>query len=172
MDVTSKAYAPSWTFTVVSWMLFCTPRSYLTRLEGAWLDDTVNTQMWRNFMGEVQEDWMDSITPVGVSLSPLELYSMCAPLQTAVILSANVGFLAIQSVDGSGFAESTRSVGQVISYISTLLSIGNIIACTILVRQHRSASAFRDNEMVSTCESLYNVPHWVCGCAHAYSVGL
>ncbi|KAJ2975456.1 hypothetical protein NUW54_g11728 [Trametes sanguinea] len=30
-----------------------------------------------------------------------------------------------------------RSAGQIISYISTLLTIGNIIACTVLARQHR-----------------------------------
>ena len=51
-----------------------------------------------------------------------------------MLLTANVGLLAIQSVD-TGKAD--RSLAQISSYISTFLSLGNIILCTILARQHR-----------------------------------
>ena len=54
--------------------------------------------------------------------------------QATVLLTANVGLLAIQSVD-TGKAD--RSLAQISSYISTFLSLGNIILCTILARQHR-----------------------------------
>lgn len=54
--------------------------------------------------------------------------------QAAVLLTANVGLLAIQSVDTG---KRDRSLAQIASYISTFLSLGNIILCTILARQHR-----------------------------------
>lgn len=52
-----------------------------------------------------------------------------------MLLTANVGLLAIQSIDTN---RPARSVAQIASYISTFLSLGNIIVCTILSRQHRS----------------------------------
>ncbi|KAI0631090.1 hypothetical protein C8Q77DRAFT_183164 [Trametes polyzona] len=118
----------SWTFTICSWLLFLTPSIYLQRLDEIWLDHHVHCQKWRKFIDEIQSDWVASITP------------------SAVILTANVGFLAIQSVD---VGTPDRSVGQVVSYISTLLSIGNIIACTILARQHRPASHLWTEQAVS-----------------------
>ncbi|KAI0366821.1 hypothetical protein BV20DRAFT_1055314 [Pilatotrama ljubarskyi] len=121
-DVTLVVHNRSWWFTFGSWLLFCTPRVYIKRLDEMWLDEKINHQPWRKFIGEIQEDWTASITP------------------SAVILTANVGFLAIQSVDQGGYAEPDRTTGQILSYISTLLSIGNIIACTILARQHRASS--------------------------------
>ena len=57
-----------------------------------------------------------------------------AVIQAAVLLTANVGLLAIQSVDT---AKADRSLAQISSYISTFLNLGNIILCTILARQHR-----------------------------------
>lgn len=71
-------------------------------------------------------------------------------MQSAVILTANVGFLAIQSVDQGGIPGPDRSAGQIVSYISTLLSIGNIIACTVLGQQHRPTSHIYAMEAVST----------------------
>ncbi|KAL1949216.1 hypothetical protein VTO73DRAFT_11022 [Trametes versicolor] len=122
VDVTAEHYAPSWIFNVISWMLFCTPTLYLKRLDEIWLDSNVNQRPWRRFISELKDDWAASITP------------------SAVILTANVGFLAIQSVDQGGIPGPDRSAGQIVSYISTLLSIGNIIACTVLGQQHRPTS--------------------------------
>ncbi|KAI0763111.1 hypothetical protein BD413DRAFT_616559 [Trametes elegans] len=106
----------SWWFSTLSWMLFSMPSIYVKRLDQMWVDISINHQPWRKFVAEIQDDWAASITP------------------SAVILTANVGFLAIQSVDQG---RTDRSAGQIVSYISTLLSIGNILACTILARQHR-----------------------------------
>ncbi|KAI0716498.1 hypothetical protein C8Q76DRAFT_724486 [Earliella scabrosa] len=101
-------------FNFVSWLFGYTPRIYFDRLHKIWVDQKVNNTAWRKFINELQDDWTASITPA------------------AVILTANVGFLAIQSVD-----VADRTPGQIISYISIILSIGNIFACTILARQHR-----------------------------------
>ncbi|EJF57939.1 hypothetical protein DICSQDRAFT_163164 [Dichomitus squalens LYAD-421 SS1] len=103
-------------FNVLTWLFFYTPPIYFERLSRVWVDNKVNYDNWRGFIGELQDDWMASITP------------------STVILSANVGFLAIQSVDHE---DDYRSVAQIVSYMSTLLALGNIVACTVLARQHR-----------------------------------
>ncbi|KAI0356102.1 hypothetical protein OH77DRAFT_1453865 [Trametes cingulata] len=121
-DMTLVVHTRSWWFTCASWLLFYTPSIYIKRLQEMWLDQKINHQPWRKFIAEIQEDWTASITP------------------STVILAANVGFLAIQSVDQGGQAAPDRTTGQILSYVSTLLSIGNIIACHILARQHRASS--------------------------------
>ncbi|KAI8976720.1 hypothetical protein BD414DRAFT_467138 [Trametes punicea] len=119
-NVTEQSY--SWWFLILSWLFFCTPALYVKRIDHMWVDFKINHQPWRKFIREIQENWQDSITP------------------STVILAVDVGFLAIQSIDQGGNWTGHRSAGQIISYISTLLSIGNIIACTILARQHRSSA--------------------------------
>ncbi|CDO70480.1 hypothetical protein BN946_scf184569.g23 [Trametes cinnabarina] len=118
-DIAVAKHDHSWWFYLTSWLLFFSPSIYIKRLDEMWLDEKINHQPWRKFIHELQEDWTASITP------------------STVILGANVGFLAIQSVDQGGEMVPHRSAGQIISYISTLLTIGNIIACTVLARQHR-----------------------------------
>ncbi|KAI0739002.1 hypothetical protein C8Q80DRAFT_1112462, partial [Daedaleopsis nitida] len=111
---------PSWWFTCATWLFFFAPRTNIERLRKVWVDRMVNQTVWAKMIEELQEDLADSITP------------------STVILTANVGFLAIQSVDqGSGLQGIDRTAGQIISYISTLLSLGNIFASTILARKHK-----------------------------------
>ncbi|KAI0760193.1 hypothetical protein C8Q74DRAFT_1294581 [Fomes fomentarius] len=98
-------------FKIIIPLLFFTPHNYGERLRILYLDKKVNYTVWRKFIAELGEDWRNSIIP------------------STVILSANVGFLAIQSVDKD---QANRSAGQVVSYISLILSIGNIFACAIL----------------------------------------
>ncbi|KAI0642649.1 hypothetical protein C8Q79DRAFT_224831 [Trametes meyenii] len=112
----------SWWFILVSSITFYTPAVYIQHFDGVIMAQAGATgaqSLWRTLMKELQDDWAASITP------------------STVILSANVGFLAIQSVDQGGFSVPDRSAGQIISYISILLSICNIVACNILSRQHR-----------------------------------
>ena len=68
-------------------------------------------------------------------------------MKSAVILSAGVGFLSIQSVDvqGPGTTATYRSVGQVACYMSVILSIGSILAGTILARQHRAGMHYSED---------------------------
>ncbi|KAI0819936.1 hypothetical protein BC628DRAFT_949364 [Trametes gibbosa] len=120
-DLTSKTDEYSWWFKIVSSLLFWTPTNYMCRLDEIWTDENVNQWPWRTFIKELQGDWQDSITP------------------STIILTASVGYLAIQSVDltSNGQPAVDRSAGQIMAYLATLLSIGNIISCTILGRQHR-----------------------------------
>ncbi|PIL23470.1 hypothetical protein GSI_14781 [Ganoderma sinense ZZ0214-1] len=121
-------------FSVCSWLFFLTPHLYLERLRHTWVDNKINYDHWNHFISELQEDWAASITP------------------STIILSANVGFLAIQSVDQGGVAAPDRTMAQIISYISTLLSLGNIVACTILSAQHRkSTHRYTENAIAYLC---------------------
>ena len=129
-------------FTAFSWLLFLTPHLYFERLSHTWVDNKINYDHWSNFISELQEDWAASITPVSRLIRRLGrvVDFMRGHPKSTIILSANVGFLAIQSVDQTGVANPDRSMGQIISYISTLLSLGNIVACTILSAQHRKST--------------------------------
>ncbi|KAF4593415.1 hypothetical protein EYR38_009129 [Pleurotus pulmonarius] len=84
-----------------------------------------STQPWRTFIKKLNEEWQDFI------------------INSAVLLAANVSFLAIQSVDNIK-DEPYRSPSQIASYLSTLASISSMIIGLLLVRQTRtkgSASA-------------------------------
>jgi hypothetical protein len=50
-----------------------------------------------------------------------------------VILNANVGFLAINNIGGSG---NVRSYAEIASYLSMLASIGSTIIGLLLIRQN------------------------------------
>lgn len=64
-----------------------------------------------------------------------------------MLLSANVGFLAIQSIDTG---KPDRSVAQIISYISAVLSLFVYIVCQILTRHHRHHA----NEQATSAVSI------------------
>ncbi|KAI0777805.1 hypothetical protein BD413DRAFT_189429 [Trametes elegans] len=106
----------STTFKLLSWFFFATPAAYIKLLDEVWVDNAVNYRAWQQFISELQDDWVSSITP------------------STVLLTTNVGFLAIKSIDEGG-----DSAGQVLSYLSTFLTIGNIVACAILTRQLQPA---------------------------------
>ncbi|KAK7676790.1 hypothetical protein QCA50_020258 [Cerrena zonata] len=113
----------SLTFLAISPLLFWMPDVYLVELEKIWVDETVNYRPWNKFIDELKRDWKASTTPA------------------TVLLSANVGFLAIQSID---IGDPDRSVSQIASYVSTLLSLTTYIVCQILARQHRAMAARAD----------------------------
>ena len=75
-----------------------------------------------------------------------------------MLLSANVGFLAIQSVDERDPA-SDRSVSQIASYVSILFSLATYIICQILSRQHRTMSDRADISSVVCITYSQHVLH-------------
>ncbi|PCH35227.1 hypothetical protein WOLCODRAFT_166136 [Wolfiporia cocos MD-104 SS10] len=106
----------SWLLALVSPLLFYLPDQYMGELKKLWVEQTVNYRPWMAFVAGLRNDWESSILPA------------------TVLLSANVGLLAVNSIDSE---HRNRSVAQVASYISTFFSLGNIILCTIFARQHR-----------------------------------
>ncbi|KAK7676158.1 hypothetical protein QCA50_020268 [Cerrena zonata] len=111
----------SWWFRLLSPFLFWMPYVYLSDLREIWKDDgltpTVNIKLWNEFITQLGNDWDGSTTPA------------------TVLLSANVGFLAIQSIDQA--TTTNKSAAQIASYVSALLSLFAYIAFQILCRRHR-----------------------------------
>lgn len=74
-------------------------------------------------------------------------------MQVTVLLSTNIGFLAIQSIDNEAHS-SYRSAAQVLSYISTMFSLASCLVYWILLRQHSPGAASTANHAVSAYYAL------------------
>ncbi|TBU51761.1 hypothetical protein BD310DRAFT_833610, partial [Dichomitus squalens] len=108
-------------FRVLSGVFFFAPQLYYNQLLKSWVESRVTMERWTLLNQELQVDWSAGILP------------------STVILTADVGFLAIQSVDQDVSFTFNRSVGQIASYISIIFTIGYIIACSVLERQRSQA---------------------------------
>ncbi|GJE94787.1 hypothetical protein PsYK624_109600 [Phanerochaete sordida] len=109
----------SFAFLCISPLLFFMPFVYLKELEKTYVDNSVHYYFWRQFIEGLKRDWENSITPA------------------TVLLSANVGFLAINSIDTDS---PNKSAAQIASYISSMLSLFIYIVAQILSRHHRHHS--------------------------------
>ncbi|KAG2041254.1 hypothetical protein BDR03DRAFT_1007580 [Suillus americanus] len=98
------SYKPSIYMTIFAPLLCMAPVAHVRSLHTSFVDDLASTSEWKIF-----------ITRLNGQLQNLNLLG-------TVLLGANVGFLAIQSVDsGTG-----RSPTQIASYMSLVLSFGSI----------------------------------------------
>ncbi|TFK32674.1 hypothetical protein BDQ12DRAFT_692200 [Crucibulum laeve] len=114
-------------FTIFSYVLFRAPDLHLRALQKVWLDHRITQVSWRMFIGNLNSEWME-----------LTLYS-------TVIMNANVAFLAIPGVSDT----ETATAGQIISYASTVASIGAVVIGLLLVRQNRTKGRDDANEALS-----------------------
>ncbi|OAX36772.1 hypothetical protein K503DRAFT_743802 [Rhizopogon vinicolor AM-OR11-026] len=98
------SYKPSIYMTIFAPLLCMAPVAHVRSLHTSFVDDLASTAEWKIF-----------ITRLNGQLQNLNLLG-------TVLLGANVGFLAIESVDvGAG-----RSATQIASYMSLVLSFGSI----------------------------------------------
>ncbi|EPQ52228.1 hypothetical protein GLOTRDRAFT_95863 [Gloeophyllum trabeum ATCC 11539] len=112
----------SWGFRILSPLLFNEPRMQLQQLEKIWTDRISHSVHWRRTIDKLQEGW--------------EKLS----LTTTVMLTVDVSFLAIQSVDVGFNKPSFRCAAQIAIYLSTVASAGSIILGLLLNRHHRVMS--------------------------------
>ncbi|KIJ53303.1 hypothetical protein M422DRAFT_242451 [Sphaerobolus stellatus SS14] len=104
---------------IVSSFLFFTPNRYLFSLKNILAGDFVFYSAWKRFVQELHLEW-SNLTVIAT-----------------VILATNVGFLAIPVVDNGNDHAVNRSAQQVLSYLSTITSIGSILVAQVLARYHR-----------------------------------
>ncbi|KAF4605831.1 hypothetical protein EYR40_004621 [Pleurotus pulmonarius] len=135
----------SYTFNLISPMLFYTPEFHLRILRGMYGDTLVYTSVAKETLQKLNEEWQDFI------------------INAAVLLNANIALLAIQSVDDSGTSTS-RSPIQIFSYISMAMSTGTIILGLLLVRQTRTKTPKRIAaamlaHSIHTRAILYSLPY-------------
>ncbi|KAF7364982.1 hypothetical protein MVEN_00369100 [Mycena venus] len=109
----------SFLFRAVSPLLFFATEVYLQYLENAYTDKMALTRVWTPLIQKLNKEWEDFI------------------LLATFILNANVGFLAIQSVDNLP-PSGHHSTVQILSYLSIVVSIGSIMLGLLLVRQNRT----------------------------------
>lgn len=86
----------------------------------------------------------------------LDLFRMTLDVEATVLLAANVGFLAIPSVDNGPHI----SPAQIASLLSLIPSLGSIFTGLLLVRHHRTKGIEAAKEAV--CSRL-------SACIHAFS---
>ena len=118
----------SWLLHSVSLLLFLIPYRCMTTLETMWVDDTLRNTLWNDFLADKQKEWNGLILPVCTFPRYSRADSRCLLFaQATVILSVNVGFLAIQSAD-LALINLSRSASAV-SVLSVLASyfIGHIL---------------------------------------------
>ncbi|KAI0703722.1 hypothetical protein BC835DRAFT_1410458 [Cytidiella melzeri] len=127
----------SWLFRIVTPLLFFMPSVYMDEIESVWIDGTVDWISWRRFIVLLSKDWQHSIIPA------------------TVILSANVGFLTINSIDTTS---PDKSTAQIASYISSVLAFFNFIAIQILTHQHRYSDHFETAKALAFFEKREK--HW------------
>ncbi|KAF8171923.1 hypothetical protein K438DRAFT_184619 [Mycena galopus ATCC 62051] len=109
---------PSILFRAISFILFFSPQTYLRALKKAYTDKTVVAKVWKVFIDKLNREW--------------EEYTRLS----TIIMNANVGLLAISSIDA--LSDNRHSALQILSYLSILCSIGSIVLGLLLVRQNRA----------------------------------
>ncbi|KAI0064322.1 hypothetical protein BV25DRAFT_1990069 [Artomyces pyxidatus] len=106
--------------TVISPMLFFAPEVHLKDLEKLWADEVIVQMTWKQFMVKLYTEWTEFI------------------LYATVILTVDVGFLAIPGVATDTNQNLRMSPAQVSSYLSIICSAGSIVMGLLLVRHHRT----------------------------------
>ncbi|KAF9448056.1 hypothetical protein P691DRAFT_705693 [Macrolepiota fuliginosa MF-IS2] len=137
----------TWFVSLVSPIVFYAPESYLKKLQSMSVDSFVNNPSWDKLLTKLTDEWKE-----------YTLYG-------TVLLTSNVSFLAIQSLDALG-SHGYRNPAQRASYFSIAVSIGTIILGLLLVRQHHTTlhRDFLVNRSVTaigleTLAVMYSLPY-------------
>lgn len=118
-DQTIYGFRPKRTYLIktMSILLFFAPESHLKGLESIYTDFVLCQHRWAQFTTRLQADWTEFV------------------LYGAVLLVANVAFLAIPSIDSG---DPIRTPAQLASYFSVIASIGSVVMGLLLLRQYRT----------------------------------
>ncbi|KAN0127127.1 hypothetical protein V8E53_015065 [Lactarius tabidus] len=140
----------SFFITLLSPMLFLAPEIHLQEIEKLWTDEIIIDAAWKGFVPKLLEEWQELI------------------LLSTVMLSANVGFLAIPGVVISTLNDNITNASQVViftspaqiaSYMSIEASVGSIVIGLLLIRHNRSKQK-EDPVGASTYLSQYTHPRF------------
>ncbi|KAF8260931.1 hypothetical protein EI94DRAFT_1747251 [Lactarius quietus] len=127
--------------SLISPLLFLAPEGYLRELEKEWVDEVIIEANWRNFISGLLKEW-----------ELLILFS-------TVMLTANVGFLAIPGVviadpNSTGTDQVFVFTSPAISSCTSIVnSAGSIVIGLFLVRR---ISPKQNEGPAGTSEALYN----------------
>ncbi|TFK26151.1 hypothetical protein FA15DRAFT_667829 [Coprinopsis marcescibilis] len=139
----------SWFFETLNAIMLFGPGVHIRKLKSMSIDNIVTEKVWQKFRKSILDDWRDVV------------------LYATVVLSANVSFQTVQSVDNEGVELGHRSHAQRASDFSIVASVGTIIFGLLLLRQHREVmtnAGFLVNRSASrsgieTLAIMYSVPY-------------
>ena len=138
-------------------------------MEKLWTDEVIIETVWKNFMTKLLAEWEGVILWVRVQRVWLALQKIhVIAIQSTVMLTANVGFLAIPGVVLSNLSGSTissasgiyifTSSSQIASSLSVEASIGSIVTGLLLARHNRTKQKEDPAGAVSRQSSLTYLP--------------
>ncbi len=140
-------------------------------MEKLWTDEVIIETVWKNFMTKLLAEWEGVI--LWVRIQPrmrvwLVLQTHVIVIQSTVMLTANVGFLAIPGVvlsnlSGSSITNANQvfiftSSSQIASSLSVEASIGSIVTGLLLARHNRTKQKEDPAGAVSSQPSLTCLP--------------
>ncbi|KAG0695926.1 hypothetical protein DFH29DRAFT_245741 [Suillus ampliporus] len=114
-EQTVHPYTPSLLIIILAPFLFFDPMALVRELHTTFVDNMPSSERWNAFNSKLNGQFQDS------------------NLQATVLLSANVSFLSINSVDAGG-----RSPTQIACYMSLVASLGSMIIGLLLVSHTRT----------------------------------
>ncbi|KAN0131684.1 hypothetical protein V8E53_010526 [Lactarius tabidus] len=116
--------------TLLSPVLFLAPEVHLKEVEKLWTDEIIIETVWKSFMTKLLGEWEELV------------------LWSTVMLTANVGFLAvpgvvISDINNNNLTSASMlkifvSTSQIASSLSSLASVGSVVIGLLLSRHNRS----------------------------------
>ncbi|KAI9444163.1 hypothetical protein H4582DRAFT_2053868 [Lactarius indigo] len=157
--------------TLLSLLLFLAPEVHLQEIENAWTDEIIIERVWKEFTTKLVGEWEELILWVchGAAFK-LEFSSFTRLIfPSTVMLSANVGFLAIpgvvifniiNSITSASQVDIFVSPAQIASSMSTLASVANIVIGMLLVyhngpKQNADPAGAVSAQLISWRQSVY-----------------
>jgi hypothetical protein len=129
-------------------VLFLAPEVHLKEVEKLWTDEIIIETVWKSFMSKLLGEWEELILWVCIQTRILQLHTTNILPQSTVMLTANVGFLAIpgvviSNINNSDLTSASKllifvSTSQIASSMSILASVGSIVIGLLLIRHNRS----------------------------------
>ena len=136
--------------------LFGGPSKYLKTLRSVWVDHTVIQPRWRAFIDALNAEWAGFTIYVSLSGAKRASLLTCTNcmngwmypyVQSTVMLAVDVGLLSAPGVDRG--KENYQSVAVIAIYLSTLCTVGSLVASVILTGESRRSAGNTSDEMVS-----------------------
>jgi hypothetical protein len=140
-------YRPSPLMVILAPFLFLDPVAQVQELHKIFVDEVVHTARWNAFCSNFKGQLQDS------------------NLLATVLLNANVGFLAINTVDRGG-----RDAIQLASYMSLVTSLGSIVLGLFFVSHNRTSGQNTAMEAAVFLGKLHNRTHGMERLAIIYSL--
>ncbi|KAF9241575.1 hypothetical protein BU15DRAFT_44841, partial [Melanogaster broomeanus] len=130
-------YEPSWFMVFAAPALLMAPVTNIRSLHKLYVDHLVRMDKWTAFVNDFTSQLQNT------------------NLLATVLLTTNVGFLAIQSVDSS----TSRSVRQITSYLSIVCSLASIVIGLIFLERSRHDRSNSVDKTAKLLDRFYHAKH-------------